>query len=230
MRSISETVNSMVKCRFGAPLRKRLDSRKETETRLKLVGYLEVLGDVVPHWRRRRGCTWISSQDRSGTCATMKIIILQNRFRYKIWNIESDPTLKIKKSYEKTTLFSPSLHWSQCPSNSRSIYTFNPQLFVAISPLAVDLFCGGTKCVTKCLRNMCKMMKDHPLLHAFIITMKIANGGTVSLCFREHLGYGALILHRITRQTDIKRRCSHTVFWMRVLKESGNCWSYQIQD
>jgi len=61
MRSISETVNSMVKCRFGAPLRKRLESRKETETRLKLVGhnirrvgYLEVLGDVVPHWR---GCT-----------------------------------------------------------------------------------------------------------------------------------------------------------------------------
>ncbi|NOQ32613.1 MAG: hypothetical protein GQ567_00220 [Methanosarcinales archaeon] len=58
MRSISETVNSMVKCRFGAPLRKRLDSRKKTETRLKLVGhnirrvgYLEVMGDVVPHWR-----------------------------------------------------------------------------------------------------------------------------------------------------------------------------------
>ena len=60
MRSISETVNSMVKCRFGAPLRKKLDSRKETETRLKLVGhnirrvgYLEIMGDVVPHWR---GC------------------------------------------------------------------------------------------------------------------------------------------------------------------------------
>ena len=58
MRSISETVNSMVKCRFGAPLRKKLDSRKETETRLKLVGhnirrvgYLEIMGDVVPHWR-----------------------------------------------------------------------------------------------------------------------------------------------------------------------------------
>ena len=62
MRSISETVNSMVKCRFGAPLRKRLESRKETETRLKLVGhnirrvgYLEIMGDVVPHWRG--GCT-----------------------------------------------------------------------------------------------------------------------------------------------------------------------------
>ena len=59
MRSISETVNSMVKCRFGAPLRKRLESRKATETRLKLVahdvrrvGYLEVMGDVVPDWRR----------------------------------------------------------------------------------------------------------------------------------------------------------------------------------
>jgi transposase len=62
MRSISETVNSMVKCRFGAPLRKRLESRKETETRLKLVGhnirrvgYLEIMGDVVPHWRRSAG-------------------------------------------------------------------------------------------------------------------------------------------------------------------------------
>ena len=39
MRSISETVNSMVKRRFGAPLRKRLDSRKETETWLKLVAH-----------------------------------------------------------------------------------------------------------------------------------------------------------------------------------------------
>ncbi|MEA1894838.1 MAG: hypothetical protein U9N36_06510 [Euryarchaeota archaeon] len=38
MRSISETVNSMVKCRFGAPLRKKLDSRKETETRLEACG------------------------------------------------------------------------------------------------------------------------------------------------------------------------------------------------
>jgi len=53
--------NSMVKCWFGAPLRKKLDSRKATETRLKLVGhnirrvgYLEIMGDVVPHWR---GCT-----------------------------------------------------------------------------------------------------------------------------------------------------------------------------
>ncbi|PXF62011.1 MAG: hypothetical protein C4B59_01980 [Candidatus Methanogaster sp.] len=62
MRSISETVNSMVKYRFGAPLRKRLESRKETETRLKLVGhnirrvgYLEIMGDVVPHWRRSAG-------------------------------------------------------------------------------------------------------------------------------------------------------------------------------
>ena len=62
MRSISETVNSMVKCQFGAPLRRRLNSRKETETRLKLVGhnirrvgYLEVMGDVMPHWRG--GCT-----------------------------------------------------------------------------------------------------------------------------------------------------------------------------
>jgi hypothetical protein len=54
--SHSETVNSMVKCRFGAPLRKQLDSRKETATRLKLVGHnirrvghLETMGNVVPH-------------------------------------------------------------------------------------------------------------------------------------------------------------------------------------
>ena len=42
--------------------RKRLKSRKENETRLKLVGhnirrvgYLEIMGDVVPHWRRSAG-------------------------------------------------------------------------------------------------------------------------------------------------------------------------------
>jgi len=56
MRSISETVNSMVRCRFGAPLRKRLDPRKETETKLKFVahdirriGYIEILDDIKPH-------------------------------------------------------------------------------------------------------------------------------------------------------------------------------------
>ena len=45
---------TMVKCRFGTPLKKRLDSRKETETLLKLVrhniirvGYPEVMGGVV---------------------------------------------------------------------------------------------------------------------------------------------------------------------------------------
>ncbi len=57
MRSISETVNSMVKCRFGAPLRKKLDPRKETETKLKLVahdirriGYIEILDGIKPYW------------------------------------------------------------------------------------------------------------------------------------------------------------------------------------
>lgn len=61
MRSISETVNSMIKCRFGFPLRKRLDPRKETETRLKLVahnirrvGYLEILEGIKPHWPRKK--------------------------------------------------------------------------------------------------------------------------------------------------------------------------------
>lgn len=60
MRSISETVNSMLRCRFGAPLRKRLDPRREVETRLKLVahdvrrmGYLEALEDITPHWPRK---------------------------------------------------------------------------------------------------------------------------------------------------------------------------------
>ncbi len=54
MRSISETVNSMVKARFGSPLRKRLDARKVTETRLKNVahnvrriGYLEIMDDIT---------------------------------------------------------------------------------------------------------------------------------------------------------------------------------------
>jgi transposase len=60
MRSISKTVNSMVKCRFGAPLRKKLDPRKATETRLKLVahdirrvGYLEIIEGIAPHWPRK---------------------------------------------------------------------------------------------------------------------------------------------------------------------------------
>ena len=60
MRSISETVNSMVKARFGSPLRKRLDARKVTETRLKNVahnvrriGYLEIIDGIVPHWPRK---------------------------------------------------------------------------------------------------------------------------------------------------------------------------------
>jgi transposase len=60
MRSISETVNSMIRCRFGAHLRKKLDPRKTTETRLKLVahdirriGYIEILNDIEPHWPRR---------------------------------------------------------------------------------------------------------------------------------------------------------------------------------
>ena len=59
MRSISETVNSMVKCRFGATLRKKLDPRKATETKLKFVahdirriGYIETLYDINPQWPR----------------------------------------------------------------------------------------------------------------------------------------------------------------------------------
>ena len=62
MRSISETVNSMVKCRFGAPLRKRLDARKATETQLKNVahnvrriGYLEIMDGIIPHWSPKGG-------------------------------------------------------------------------------------------------------------------------------------------------------------------------------
>ena len=39
MRSISKTVNSMIMCRFGDPLRKRLDAHKVTETRLKNVAH-----------------------------------------------------------------------------------------------------------------------------------------------------------------------------------------------
>jgi len=61
MRSIAETVNSMVKARFGAPLRKRLDPRRKTETRLKLVGhnvrrvgFLEEYEGIVPRWPKVR--------------------------------------------------------------------------------------------------------------------------------------------------------------------------------
>ena len=60
MRSISETVNSMVKCRFGAPLRKRLKDRRRTETRLKLiahnvrrVAYLEIVEGIGVCWGRK---------------------------------------------------------------------------------------------------------------------------------------------------------------------------------
>jgi hypothetical protein len=52
----------MVKCRFGGTLRKRLDPRKATESKLKLVahdirriGYIEILYDMKPHWPRKRG-------------------------------------------------------------------------------------------------------------------------------------------------------------------------------
>lgn len=57
MRSISETVDSMVKCRFGNTLRKKLDLRKKTETTLRLVahdirrvGHLEVMGEIEHRW------------------------------------------------------------------------------------------------------------------------------------------------------------------------------------
>ena len=57
---ISKTVNYMAKCRFGAPLREKLDPRKATETRLRLVahdirrvGYLEIIEGVALHWPRK---------------------------------------------------------------------------------------------------------------------------------------------------------------------------------
>ena len=50
----------MVKCRLGALLRKTLDPRKATKTRLKLVahdiqrvGYVEIIEGVAPHWPRK---------------------------------------------------------------------------------------------------------------------------------------------------------------------------------
>ncbi|MGP8319695.1 MAG: hypothetical protein ACT6FD_02745 [Methanosarcinaceae archaeon] len=51
--------NAQIKCRFGAPLRKRLDAYRVTETQLKNVahnvrriGYLEIMDDIVPHWQQ----------------------------------------------------------------------------------------------------------------------------------------------------------------------------------
>ena len=45
---------------LGGPIRKRLDSRKATETKLKNVahnvrriGYIEIIDDIIPHWPRR---------------------------------------------------------------------------------------------------------------------------------------------------------------------------------
>jgi hypothetical protein len=49
-----------VKCRFGTPLRKRLDVRKVTETPLKnaahnvrRIEYLEIMDDITLHWARK---------------------------------------------------------------------------------------------------------------------------------------------------------------------------------
>jgi len=59
IRSILETVNSMVKYRFGVPLRKRLDAWKATETQLKnvahnirTIGYIEIMDGIIPYWSR----------------------------------------------------------------------------------------------------------------------------------------------------------------------------------
>jgi hypothetical protein len=48
--------DSIVMAKFGPPLRKRLDARKVTETRLKNVahnvrriGYLEIMDGIVPY-------------------------------------------------------------------------------------------------------------------------------------------------------------------------------------
>ena len=61
MRSISKTVYSLVMARFGAPLRKILDVRKVTETRLKniahnvrLIEYIEIMDGIVPHGHVRQ--------------------------------------------------------------------------------------------------------------------------------------------------------------------------------
>ena len=63
MRSISETVNSMVKFRFGAVARGNGLNRGRRLRRgsklgghnIRRVGYLEVSGGVVPHWHRSAG-------------------------------------------------------------------------------------------------------------------------------------------------------------------------------
>ncbi len=61
MRSISETVNSMIKIRFGDRITRRLDRRKETQTFLKQVahnvrrmGYLKILYDI--QFSKGQGC------------------------------------------------------------------------------------------------------------------------------------------------------------------------------
>jgi hypothetical protein len=58
-RFLPEKANSGVKCRFEDPLRKGLDARKVTKTRLKLVGhdvriigYLGIMEGIKTHWFR----------------------------------------------------------------------------------------------------------------------------------------------------------------------------------
>ena len=60
-RSISETVNSMIECRFGKRVMKKLKARKKTETYLKgvahnirRVGYLEIIDGLPPVWPKGR--------------------------------------------------------------------------------------------------------------------------------------------------------------------------------
>jgi hypothetical protein len=61
----------MVKCRFGATIRKRLDPRKATETKLKLVahdirriGYIEILDGITHLIGQGKGFRGILSQSR----------------------------------------------------------------------------------------------------------------------------------------------------------------------
>ena len=61
MRSISETVNSMIKIRFGDRITRRLDYRKKTQTFLKQVahnvrrmGYLKILYNI--QFSKAQGC------------------------------------------------------------------------------------------------------------------------------------------------------------------------------
>ena len=108
-------------------------------------------------------------------------------------------------------------------SNSRSIYTFDPNYLCLYRGLLLIYFVVGQSMLRNVYEICEKWWKTALSCMRLQSQRKSLTVGLFLCDFANILGYGPLILHRITRQIDIERRYSHTAFWMRMLKESGNC-------